>query len=223
MPEPVRGEAVVIGLGSPLMGDDGLGLLALEALSRRCAFEPEPRFVDGGTWGMNLLPIIESAERLLFVDAIRAGGTPGELVVIERDALPRGLGIKLSPHQIDLQDVLALAELRGCLTRDAVAIGLEPERVELGVGVSPAVARGLDALIEQIVLRLAGWGHALTEGDGNVHRAPGKGRRERRPGRDGRLLRDAPQGESPDAGRARGSRRLRAELCGFRDPLHPSR
>jgi hydrogenase maturation protease len=156
----VFGETVVIGLGSPLMGDDGLGLLALEELRGSFSFDPEPQFVDGGTWGMNLLPIIESAERLLFVDAIRAGGTPGELVVIEREALPRGLGLKLSPHQIDLQEVLALAELRGRLPGEAVAMGLEPERVELGCGLSPAVARGLDALLEEIGERLATWGHA---------------------------------------------------------------
>jgi hydrogenase maturation protease len=156
------GETVVIGLGSPLMGDDGLGLIALEALRRSRAFEPDPIFVDGGTWGMNLLPIIESAERLLLVDAIRAGGVPGQLVEIEREKLPRGLGIKLSPHQIDLQEVLALALLRGRLPRVAVALGLEPERVELGCGVSPSVARGLDALVERIGERLVAWGHART-------------------------------------------------------------
>ncbi len=150
----------VIGLGSPLMGDDGLGLCALDALRDGPAFDPPPLFVDGGTWGMNLLPVIESAERLLFVDAIRAGGRPGELVVIEREALPRGLGLKLSPHQIDLQEVLALAELRGRLPRDAVAIGLEPERVELGCGLSATLAEGLDALVERVAERLAAWGHA---------------------------------------------------------------
>jgi hydrogenase maturation protease len=152
---------VVIGLGSPLMGDDGLGLLALETLRRR-VFDPPPLLVDGGTWGMNLLPMIESAERLLLVDAIRAGARPGEVVVIEREALPRGLGIKLSPHQIDLQEVLALAELRGTLPREAVAIGLEPERVELGVGVSPAVECGLGALVERIAARLLAWGHSFV-------------------------------------------------------------
>ena len=155
------GGTVVIGLGSPLMGDDGLGLLALETLRSR-VFDPPPLLVDGGTWGMNLLPTIESAERLLLVDAIRAGARPGEVVVIEREALPRGLGIKLSPHQIDLQEVLALAELRGTLPREAVAIGLEPDRVELGVGVSPAVERGLDALLERIAARLLTWGHTLA-------------------------------------------------------------
>jgi hydrogenase maturation protease len=155
---------VVIGLGSPLMGDDGVGLIALEALRASTPFEPQPLLVDGGTWGMNLLPIIESAERLLLVDAIRAGGIPGQVVVLERDALPRALGIKLSPHQIDLQEVLTLAELRGRLPRESVAIGLEPDRVELGWGVSPAMTRGLDALLERIAARLVAWGHARDGG-----------------------------------------------------------
>ena len=156
------GDTVVIGLGSPLMGDDGLGLLALEALRERWLFAPEPQWVDGGTWGMNLLPFVESAERLLLIDAIRGGRAPGDVVVIEREELPRGLGIKLSPHQIDLQEVLALAELRGSLPVDAVAIGLEPARVELGWGVSGPIERGLDALLEQIAERLVRWGHTVA-------------------------------------------------------------
>ena len=49
----------------------------------------------------------------MFLDAIDAGRRPGTLVVLEREELPRILGLKLSPHQIDLREVLALAELRG--------------------------------------------------------------------------------------------------------------
>jgi hydrogenase maturation protease len=146
------------------MGDDGLGLVALEMLRGRHRFAPEPEWVDGGTWGMNLLPIVESAGRLLLIDAIRAGRAPGEVVVLERDALPKGLGIKLSPHQIDLQEVLALAELRGRLPREAVAIGLEPERVELGWGVGPAVSAGIDALVACAEARLRAWGHVPVAG-----------------------------------------------------------
>lgn len=155
----MEGGTVVIGLGSPLMGDDGLGLVALAALRERWRFTPEPQFLDGGTWGMNLLPSIESAERVLFIDAIRADTQPGRLVVLERETLPRGLGIKLSPHQIDLQEVLALAELRGSLPAESVAMGLEPERVELGCELGPAVTAGLPSLLDAITRRLEQWGH----------------------------------------------------------------
>lgn len=150
---------VILGLGSPLMGDDGLGLVALEALRARGRFDPEPELVDGGTWGMNLLPIVETADRLLLIDAIRAGGEPGDVVVLEREALPRGLGLKLSPHQIDLQEVLAIADLRGRLPAEAIAIGLEPARVELGWVLSPVVEGALGELLERIVQQLEAWGH----------------------------------------------------------------
>ena len=39
----------VIGLGSPLMGDDGLGLAILERLRRVYEIPPEVELVDGGT------------------------------------------------------------------------------------------------------------------------------------------------------------------------------
>jgi len=152
---------VVLGLGSPLMGDDGLGLCALEALRALGRFDPEPEWVDGGTWGMNLLPTIESAERLLLLDAVRAGRAPGSLVALPRESLPRGLGMKLSPHQIDLQEVLALAELRGTLPAEAMALGLEPERVELGCGLSGSARAGLAELVRRAAGQLARWGHRL--------------------------------------------------------------
>ena len=52
---------VVIGLGNPLMGDDGVGLAALERLRDDWDMPADVELVDGGTWGMNLLPVIEDA------------------------------------------------------------------------------------------------------------------------------------------------------------------
>ena len=60
---------LVIGLGNPLMGDDGAGVAALERLRDEWELPPEVELVDGGTWGMNLLPLVESAPRLILVDA----------------------------------------------------------------------------------------------------------------------------------------------------------
>ncbi|HSM36382.1 MAG TPA: HyaD/HybD family hydrogenase maturation endopeptidase [Longimicrobiales bacterium] len=161
---------LVLGLGSPLMGDDGLGLVALETLRSEWTFDPAVELVDGGTWGMMLLPQIEEARRLLIVDAIRAGGRPGDLVELDRDALPRGLGTKLSPHQIDLREVLALADLRGRLPMDAVALGVEPDRVEMDAELSECAAASVPRLVERIVARLRSWGHEARRigADGGV-------------------------------------------------------
>ena len=153
---------VVLGVGNPLMGDDGLGIAAVEALRRDYSFAEGVELVDGGTWGMNLLPVIETAERLLILDAINAGLEPGVLVRLSRDELPRLLAHKMSPHQIDLKEVLALAELRGNLPAEALALGLQPAVIEMDDRLSPGLAAGLPHLVEGAVACLREWGHQVT-------------------------------------------------------------
>lgn len=162
MSEPASGEVLIIGLGNPIMGDDGLGVAALERLRQGWSLSESVRLVDGGTWGMNLLPLIEEAERILFLDAIDAGRPVGALVLLEREELPRFFGFKLSPHQIDLREVLALAELRSTLPSDLVAIGLQPGRLEMAAGLSPEVESRLDDLLTAVVERLERWGYVCN-------------------------------------------------------------
>lgn len=152
-------ETVVIGVGNPLMADDGLGIAALNLLRAGWKFEPSVELVDGGTWGMNLLYLVESANRVLFIDAIHVGAEPGTDVVLERDDLPRFFSTKISTHQIDLREVLAVAELRGTLPADTVAIGLQPERVKMSLELSPRVRNRLDSLVTRVIERLKAWGH----------------------------------------------------------------
>ena len=151
----------VIGLGNPLMGDDGFGLVALARLRDEWTLEGV-ELADGGTWGMSLLPLIEDSERLVLLDAIAAGANPGYVVVLERDRLPIYLTRKLSPHQIDLRDVLATAEWRGNLPAETVAIGVEPQSVELGLELSPAVDRAVEAAVGVVIARLVQWGHRCS-------------------------------------------------------------
>jgi hydrogenase maturation protease len=154
-----RGRTVVLGVGNPLMGDDGLGLAALEQLRDEWEIPAAVELVDGGTWGLTLLPAIESADRLLLIDAIDAGGSPGTLHTLERDQIPRHLETKISPHQVDLREVLALAELRGTLPLETVAIGLQPARVELSTELSDALRLRFADLMAAVTQRLVLWGH----------------------------------------------------------------
>ncbi len=161
MTEASPGRITVIGLGNPLMGDDGLGLAALARLVQDWELPSTVEVLDGGTWGMNLLPMIEEAESLLFLDAIDLRTAPGTQIVLEREEIPRYFGHKLSPHQIDLREVLALAEWRGTLPARTAAMGLQPAVLEMQVELSPVLERGLPALVEAVAERLRGEGHAL--------------------------------------------------------------
>ena len=72
-----RTRTFVLGLGNMLMADDGVGLAALARLRDEWCLPHHVELVDGGTWGMNLLHIVEGADRLLIFDAISQGGAPG--------------------------------------------------------------------------------------------------------------------------------------------------
>jgi hydrogenase maturation protease len=151
---------VVLGLGNPLMTDDGLGVAAVTRLREEWLVSEGVELVDGGTWGMNLLPTIEDAGRLVLVDAIDRGMPPGTTVVLERHEIPRAFALKVSPHQVDVREVLALAELRGTLPDETVAIGLQPDVVALGLELSPTLEERLDHLLDLVALQLAAWGHS---------------------------------------------------------------
>ena len=150
------------------MADDGLGIAALERLRERWSFQPEVQLVDGGTWSMNVLHVIEQADHLLLLDAIHAGCAPGALVILERDQIPRFFSTNVSPHQIDLRETLALAELRGALPDYTVAIGLEPARVEMSTELSPEVAMALPQLELEVIDRLQSWGHSVRRREGSA-------------------------------------------------------
>jgi hydrogenase maturation protease len=162
-------KTVVIGVGSPLMGDDGVGVTAVARLREEVGSVEGVAFLDGGTWGMQLLPAIEDTDRLLVLDAIRDGRPAGAVVRLEKDEIPRLLYQKVSPHQIDLREVFAVAELRGTFPAEAVALGIEPDRVELHDGLSEAVQRALPDLLTAVVEQLRVWGHPVTSrGSGAV-------------------------------------------------------
>jgi hydrogenase maturation protease len=148
----------VIGLGNPLMGDDGFGLVALERLRDEWTLEGV-ELADGGTWGMSLLPLVEESDRVVLLDAISSGADPGDVVVLERDRLPVYLSRKLSPHQVDMRDVLATAEWRGKLPDETVAIGVEPRVVKMGLELSPEVEKAIDGAIWLVIARLIQWGY----------------------------------------------------------------
>jgi hydrogenase maturation protease len=168
--------ALLLGLGNPLMGDDGLGLAALERLERDWSLPSEVRLIDGGTLGLSLLPLLEAAGDVVILDAIDSGGRPGDLVVLEREALPMSLAQGVSVHEDGLAQLLAVSDLRATLPERLVAIGLQPGRVAMGAPLSDEVERGLDGLVQAALARLAAWGHAATRRRGREQTAAAQGR-----------------------------------------------
>jgi hydrogenase maturation protease len=143
---------LVLGLGNVLCGDDGLGAIGVHLLKTWYQAPKGAELVDGGTLGLSLLPLLQDAERVVIIDAIRsAGAKPGTPVHLRGDDVAQAVRERLSPHQIGVADLLDGARLLGCCPRKMTLLGLVPENLTLGVGLSPAVERAMPRLVERIV------------------------------------------------------------------------
>ena len=154
-----RNEALVLGIGNVLWADEGFGVRAVEALNAAYAFPPSVALLDGGTQGLYLYDAIASARRVVVFDAIDFGLAPGTLAV-KRDAeVPALCRTKMSPHQMGLGDVLALAFLKSESPEAVTLIGVQPEQLEdLGGSLRSAVRARIGDAVELAVRELDGWG-----------------------------------------------------------------
>lgn len=153
------GETLVLGLGNVLLGDEGVGVRVVERLLERYDFPAGVQVMDGGNQGLYLLPYVEDATRLVVVDAVQARRPPGSLMRLTGDEIPIFLDTaKISPHQEGLQDLLAVAKLKGHLPEQVVFWGVQVESLGVGLELSPAVASQVDALVEKVLVELGRWG-----------------------------------------------------------------
>lgn len=149
---------LVLGIGNLVMSDDGIGVRVVQRLAERYRFPAGVTLLDGGTLGLDLLPKLEGVTRLLVLDAIETGGRPGTVVRLADDEIPIAMATKISPHQMGLKDLLSVAMLMGFDPEEMVLWGVQPERIEMGMELSPAVAARLDTMEENVLRELGRWG-----------------------------------------------------------------
>ena len=152
---------VVLGLGNLLLGDEGLGVQALQYLESGFGRRWDIEWIDGGVLGMNLLPLIETCSHLLVLDAVDAGQPPGTVVELGRRQLLARDRMILSEHQVTFQDVLGLAMLLGRAPASFQLIGLQPESLEPGTQLSDSVIAALPVLAKRVKAVIEEWGQIV--------------------------------------------------------------
>ena len=155
---PERPSCLVLGMGNILLEDEGLGIRALELLQRQYDFPAEVELLDGGTTGMGLLDEISRREHVLILDAVQTGDPPGTLKVLRDQEVPVYFGIRITPHQLGLSDVLATLELTGEQPGSVTVLGIVPESLELSLDVSERIQGRLSELVAATVDELADLG-----------------------------------------------------------------
>ena len=149
---------LVLGIGNTVMSDDGVGPKVVQLLQREYVFPANVEIVDGGTLGLDLLPMLEGRSHLVMVDAVETGKPPGTCVRLTGEELPIALETRISPHQMGLKDLLAVARLLGHAPGEMVLIGVQPGSIGMDLELTPEVALQVETMKKAVLRELGEMG-----------------------------------------------------------------
>ncbi len=152
---------LVIGVGNRILSDEGVGVHVIERLFAAYKIPEEVLILDGGTLGLDLLYYLKGVENLLLIDAVELRKDPGSLVRMVNDEVPAFLSLKMSPHQVGIPDMLAVAKLKDLYPNNVILWGVQPDSLELGLDLSATIEAKMPLLIDEVIKQLAAWGHIL--------------------------------------------------------------
>jgi hydrogenase maturation protease len=106
---------------------------------------------------LNLLIWIEESDSVLLLDAVDSAKPAGVVMEWDGDEIPFGAAIRLSQHQVTLQEVLGLARMRGHMPKRLRLIGMQPARLEIGESLSPTAEKALPEMLDRAEKTLRRW------------------------------------------------------------------
>ena len=158
-PESQRdsGRISVLGLGNILLTDEGVGVHAVNAIKEKYTFSPEIELIDGGTMGLDLLPIFQTQDKILIIDAVDFRKEPGHVGTLEGSKIPSVLNAKLSVHHIGLSDLLFTAKLTRTTPPEIFLVGIQPKSFDVSLEMTDEIRTRLDDIIELALQKLKEW------------------------------------------------------------------
>jgi len=145
-------KTLVLGLGNVIMGDEGIGVHVVRTLEKRKLPEGV-ECLDGGTGGFILLEPLESADRIVLIDAA-ADGNPVGTVTRTAPRFSRDYPPTLTAHDIGVKDLLDVFYMQGG-ARDVVlyAITIDPKQ-PISMSLSEDAAKAANVAVWQIMQEL---------------------------------------------------------------------
>jgi hydrogenase maturation protease len=155
--EPAR--LLIVGLGNPHMGDDGVGPAVLETLAE----SPLPgsvRLVDGATDATSLATLWNGEPEAWLVDAFARGAPAGAIHRLDHDQLLALPQRHSGAHALSLPEALRWVRLAYPATT-AVRLrlwGIEPDTVAFGQSLSEPARQAVRTVAAEILREIAALG-----------------------------------------------------------------
>lgn len=150
---------LVIAMGNPLRGDDGVGQAVLAALAESPYLPGDVALLDCSRGGLLNVLLSQDYERVIIVDATRFGQLPGSWERFNpRHTHLQAADLKAcgSLHYAGLPEAMELAEVLGIKLPQIVIYGVQPGDLFTGLALSEAVQRAVPQVCEAILMELRG-------------------------------------------------------------------
>lgn len=146
---------LVLGIGNPLMMDEGIGVRVVETLMVGYVFPENVQLLDAGTMGMSILGLFRDCDYMLVVDAMKdTGHEPGTVVRLSAEDIAPNQ-VMHSLHDLRFIDVLEASEVMGCRP-EAECIGVQvADMSEIRIGLTPDVEAAIPAAVDAVLAVLA--------------------------------------------------------------------
>jgi hydrogenase maturation protease len=148
-------KTLVIGLGNPILSDDGVG----PAIARELENKIDPQVAnvaEASLGGLNLLDLLVGYDRVIIIDAIKTeNGKPGQIYRLDPEALTT-TRYTASPHDVNLVTALELGKKLGLAMPQKIDIfAIEvSDTVNFREECTPAVAAAIPACVAMVLREL---------------------------------------------------------------------
>jgi len=143
---------LAIGLGNPLMGDEGVGWYVASRLSGDPRLPPDAETLWGSTDLLRHAGQIEGRRRVILIDAVRDGAPPGSVAVFENGA---GLDDRqTNAHELSAVQAMRLLQLM--MPVPFTLLGVSIASAAAASRLSAALEARMPAILERVLEEL-GW------------------------------------------------------------------
>lgn len=157
-------KTIIVGLGNPLLGDDGVGWRVAEQVRDQLAELTTSAPVEVeclSLGGLSLMEHLVGYERAILIDAITTAENPlGSVACFPLEDLPnRAAGHLSSAHDTTLQTALRVGRSMGAqLPEQIIIVAVESQNVydfseQLSPPVAEAVPLAVQAVLRQLIIR----------------------------------------------------------------------
>ena len=152
----MKKKIIIGGIGSVLLGDDGIGPYVAGMLEAEYGFEEGVTVVDLGTPGLDLVAHLSGIDVAILVDSVSNNELPGSVTLYRKEEILRHgpAPVRMDPHSPALSESLMIADLTGEGPSDLVLIGITGEQYEAATGLSrtaeQAAEKGVKAVLAEL-------------------------------------------------------------------------